>query len=126
VSVGLIVMIVGSGSLKNNLNSFGGSQHKLPEQKRQLEKYFSIQYFGVKMGSMLARVIFPMLREDVKCFGNNDCYVVTFGIPALILIFGMIIFLIGSSQYVRKPPSGNMIVRMAKCIKVSPNVMQGV
>jgi solute carrier family 15 (oligopeptide transporter), member 1 len=112
-------MIVGSGSLKNNLNSFGGSQHKLPEQKVQLEQYFSIQYFGVKMGSMLARVIFPMLREDVKCFGNGDCYLVTFGLPALIMIFGTVIFLSGSSQYVRKPPSGNMIVRMAKCIKVS-------
>lgn len=121
VSIGLIVIIVGSGCLKNSLNAFGGSQHKLPEQKKQLETYFSVQYFGVKTGSMLARIIFPMLREDVKCFGNDDCYVVTFGFPGLIMVLGTIIFLLGSSQYVRKPPSGNMIVKMIKCIKVIIN-----
>lgn len=121
VSFGLVIMIVGSGSLKNNLNAFGGGQHKLPEQKKELETYFSVQYFGVKMGSMLARVVFPMLREDIKCFGRNDCYVVTFGFPAFIMILGTIIFLLGTSQYVRKPPHGNLIVKMIKCVKVNLN-----
>lgn len=112
-------MIVGSGCLKNNLNAFGAGQHKLPEQKTQLETYFSVQYFGVKTGSMLARVVFPMLRADLKCSGNDDCYVAAFGVPTLIMILGTLIFLMGSSQYIRKPPSGNIIVKMAKCVKVN-------
>lgn len=114
-------MIVGSGCLKNNLNAFGAGQHKLPEQKKQLETYFSVQYFGVKTGSMLARVVFPMLRADVKCFGKDDCYVATFGFPTIIMILGTLVFMLGSSQYIRKPPSGNMIVKMAKCVKVKKN-----
>lgn len=112
-------MIVGSGSLKNNLNAFGGGQHKLPEQKKQLERYFSVQYFGVKCGSFLARIFFPMLREDVKCFGKDDCYSLTFGIPTVIMMISLIIFLCGRNEYVKIEPNGNMVVKVVKCIKVS-------
>ncbi|KAG5683402.1 hypothetical protein PVAND_012686 [Polypedilum vanderplanki] len=117
VSVGLIIMLIGSGSLKNSLNAFGGSQHKLPEQKAQLEKYFSVQYLGVKTGSFLARILFPMLRGDVKCFGKDDCYSLTFGIPMIIMIFSLSIFLIGRKKYIKLPPNGNMLVKVIKCIK---------
>lgn len=110
-------MIIGSGGLKNNLNAFGGGQHKLPEQKRQLETYFSVQYFGVKCGSLLARLIFPMIRADVKCFGNEDCYSISFGVPAVIMLFATIIFLIGTPKYKILKPNGNMIVKVSQCIK---------
>jgi dipeptide/tripeptide permease len=118
VSLGLIVMLIGSGSLKNNLNAFGGGQHKLPEQKKQLETYFSVQYFGVKSGSFLARIVFPMLREDLKCFGENDCYSMTFGIPTIIMICALIIFLLGTSQYKKLPPNGNKLLKVIQCAKV--------
>ncbi|CAG9803483.1 unnamed protein product [Chironomus riparius] len=117
VSFGLIVMMIGSGSLKNNLNAFGGAQHKLPEQKKQLERYFSVQYFGVKCGSFLSRILFPIVREDIKCFGKNDCYSMTFGIPMTIMLISLVIFLIGSSRYIKNKPNGNMLVMVVKCIK---------
>lgn len=110
-------MIIGSGGLKNNLNAFGGGQHVLPEQKRQLETYFSVQYFGVKCGSFLARLIFPIIRADVKCFGNDDCYLLTFGIPAVIMAFATFIFLLGTSKYKILKPNGNMIVKVIQCMK---------
>lgn len=115
-------MMIGSGSLKNNLNAFGGAQHKLPEQKKQLEKYFSVQYFGVKCGSFMARILFPMFREDIKCFGKNDCYSMTFGIPMTIMIISTIIFLTGSSKYIKNKPFGNMLVKVVKCMKVKSKI----
>ncbi|CAG9803482.1 unnamed protein product [Chironomus riparius] len=117
IPLGLVIMMIGSGSLKNNLNAFGGAQHKLPEQKRQLERYFSVQYFGVKCGSFLTRLISPMLRANVKCFGNHDCYSLSFGIFAGIMIFATLTFLIGSSQYKKIKPNGNMLVKVIKCVK---------
>jgi dipeptide/tripeptide permease len=111
-------MMIGSGSLKNNLNAFGGSQFNLPEEKLQLEKYFSVQYFGVKCGSFLARVLFPMLRGDVKCFGKEDCFLLTFGIPMVIMMLSTALFLIGRNRYVKRSPNGNMLVKVIKCVKV--------
>jgi dipeptide/tripeptide permease len=119
VAIGLVVMMIGAGSLKNNLNAFGGGQHKLPEQKSQLETYFSVQYFGVKCGSFLARIFFPMIRADVKCFGSNDCYTLSFGIPAAIMLIATIVFICGSKQYTTLKPNGNMLVKVIKCMKVS-------
>ncbi|XP_070506585.1 peptide transporter family 1-like [Chironomus tepperi] len=117
IPLGLIIMMVGSGSLKNNLNAFGGAQHKLPEQKTQLERYFSVQYFGVKCGSFLTRLISPMLRANVKCFGSHDCYSLSFGIFAGIMLFATLTFLIGTSQYKKIEPNGNMLVKVMKCVK---------
>jgi solute carrier family 15 oligopeptide transporter 1 len=122
VAVGLVIMMVGSGSLKNNLNAFGGGQHKLPEQKMQLETYFSVQYFGVKCGSFLARVLFPMIRADVKCFGSNDCYSLSFGIPAVIMLIATVVFLSGSGKYIELKPNGNMLVKVIKCVKVTASL----
>ncbi|KAG5683400.1 hypothetical protein PVAND_012685 [Polypedilum vanderplanki] len=117
VALGLIIILIGSGSLKNNLNAFGGGQHKLPEQKQQLETYFSVQYFGVKCGSFLARVLFPMIRADVKCFGSTDCYSLSFGIPSAIMLIATIVFLCGTGKYTKLKPNGNMLVKVIKVIK---------
>lgn len=117
--LGLVIMMISSGSLRNNMNAFGGGQHKLPEQKSQLEKYFSIQYFGHKCGSFLTRIISPTLRAEAKCFGEQDCYSLTFGIMGGIMLVGTAVFLLGSFQYKNIKPNGNMIVKVSKCIKVS-------
>ncbi|KAG5683398.1 hypothetical protein PVAND_012683 [Polypedilum vanderplanki] len=117
VTLGLLITLVGSGSLKNILNAFGGGQHKLPEQKQQLETYFSVQYFGIKCGSFLARISFPMIRADVKCFGSTDCYSLSFGIPSAIMLIAAIVFLCGTGKYTKLKPNGNMLVKVIKVIK---------
>jgi dipeptide/tripeptide permease len=58
-----------------------------------------------------------MLRGDIKCFGKEDCYSLTFGIPMMIMIISSILFLIGSKQYIKLPPNGNMLVKVVKCVK---------
>jgi solute carrier family 15 oligopeptide transporter 1 len=118
VIIGLIVMVFGCGCIKGNTNVFGGNQHKLPEQERQLQIYFSSQYFALKCGSMLARFTFPILREDVKCFGSDDCYSLTFGIPMVIMLLALVAFLCGSSFYTHVPTNGNVLIKLFLCIKV--------
>jgi len=50
--------------------------------------------------------------EDGKC-GGRDCYALAFGIPAILMIISLIIFLAGSPLYIKnKPPGGNNIFFM--------------
>ena len=103
--------------MKGNTNVFGGNQHKLPDQERQLQIYFSAQYFSLKCGSMMARFSFPILKTDVKCFGE-DCYLLTFGIASVLISIAVLILLAGSSFYTHVESNGNMLVKVFGCIKV--------
>lgn len=118
IIAGLAITIIGCGCIKANTNVFGGNQHKLPEQERQLRIFFSSQYFALKCGSTLARFSFPMLKEDVQCFGNDDCYALTFGIASCSICVAVLVFLSGSSHYFHVPSHGNMILKVFNCIKV--------
>jgi dipeptide/tripeptide permease len=115
-------MAFGSGCLKNNLYAFGGGQHKLPEQKKQLENFFSIQLFGSKTGSLVARIFFPVMRADAKCFGDNDCYSLSFGVASLILFLALVVFLLGTFQYIHPEPNGNMLLKVCRCAKVNISI----
>jgi solute carrier family 15 (oligopeptide transporter), member 1 len=114
----LLATIVGSGSLKSNLNAFAGNQFKLPEQSEQLSHYFSMQYFALKCGSTIARASFPILREDVKCFGMDDCYPLAFSLPAAGMLLAGLIVLAGSKSYYKEKPSGNMLLKVIGCVMV--------
>ena len=50
--------------------------------------------------------------EDGKC-GGRDCYALAFGIPAILMIISLIVFIAGSRLYIKnKPPGGNNIFFM--------------
>lgn len=117
--VGLLIAVIGMGSTRANATAFGGNQYQLPEQTKQLTLYFSLQIFFIKLGSLSGRLTNPILKEDFKCFGQNDCYPLAFGAIACGMILSFVFFLCGKSFYVRKPPAGNMLVKVSKCVVVS-------
>ena len=83
--LGLLLVIVGSGGIKPCVVSFGGDQFKLPEQTKQNETYFSIFYFSINAGSFISTFLTPILRHDVHCFGELDCFPLAFGFPAILM-----------------------------------------
>lgn len=117
--IGLITAMIGVGCIKSNSNTFAANQYKLPEQSSQLSFYFSVQYFCMKGGSIIGRFFNPILRQDVKCFGMNDCFPLAFGVPAIAMILSMIILICGRSLYTQKPTSGSMFIKVCACIMVS-------
>lgn len=78
-----------------------------------------MQYFCLKCGSTLARVTLPIVREDVKCFGMDDCYPFAFSLPAGAMLLAFLVIVIGKKTYVEKPPNGNMFIKVVGCILVS-------
>lgn len=113
-----MTVVFGSGCTRPNLTAFGANQFKLPQQSKQFEQFFTMQIFMIHFGSLIGRLIAPVLKEDVNCFGSEDCYPLAFGSAALAMVVGFFLLLSGRSSYVRQAPSGNMLVRVIKCIWV--------
>jgi solute carrier family 15 oligopeptide transporter 1 len=107
--IGLALIAIGTGGIKPCVAAFGGDQFKIPEQTRQLQTFFSVFYFSINAGSLLSTFLTPMIREDVKCFGDDTCYSLAFGIPALLMLIATVIIIVGKPMYVMKPPQGNIL-----------------
>lgn len=114
--LGLLFIAVGSGGIKPCVSAFGGDQFKIPEQAIQLAKFFSLFYFAINAGSLISTTLTPILREDIHCFNGQDCYSLAFGVPAVLMIFSILVFICGKSLYTIKKPAGNMVVLVFKCI----------
>lgn len=112
---GLFLIALGTGGIKPCVSAFGGDQFVLPQQERQLTQFFSIFYFSINAGSLISTYVTPILRDNIHCFGN-DCYSLAFGIPAILMLIALIMFLAGHSLYTLKPPEGNILIRVGSCI----------
>ncbi len=87
--IALLTISIGTGGLKPLIGAFGGDQYVRPQQDRELETFFSIFYFVINTGSFLSVFLTPILREDVQCFGQNTCFSLAFGVPAIMLVLGI-------------------------------------
>ncbi|KAH8387299.1 hypothetical protein KR093_006093, partial [Drosophila rubida] len=114
--VGLVCIAVGTGGIKPCVSAFGGDQFQLPEQSVELAKFFSLFYFAINAGSMISTTVTPILRADVHCFDDDDCYSLAFGVPAVLMVISMVIFVAGKRRYRVQPPAGNMIFGVSQCI----------
>lgn len=115
-------MIMAAGSIRVNLSVFGANQYRLPEQAAQLSVYFTLQYFVLKCGSVLARFVAPILRQDVQCFGMSDCYPLSFGVSVVVMMTGFFFLICGNALYVKRPPSGNMLMKVCGCVMVRDKI----
>ncbi|KAI5641370.1 POT family domain-containing protein [Phthorimaea operculella] len=113
--VALLLIALGTGGIKPCVSAFGGDQFKLPEQERYLGYFFSMFYFAINAGSLISTFLTPILRADVQCFGEEDCYSLAFGVPAILMIVSIVFFVIGKRWYIIKNPAGNILGKVAAC-----------
>lgn len=111
----------GSGGIKPCVAAFGGEQFKMPQQAAQLAIFFSLFYFAVNSGSLVSTSVTPILREDVRCFGMIDCFPLAFGVPAMLMVVSILIFVSAKFLYKTTPPQGNMFLKVCKCVGVCIN-----
>ncbi|XP_030568858.1 peptide transporter family 1 [Drosophila novamexicana] len=114
--LGLALIALGSGGIKPCVSAFGGDQFKVPEQLKQITSFFSLFYFSINAGSLISTTVTPILREDVHCFDDINCYPLAFGVPAVLMIVSVVIFVLGRPLYKIKPPAGNMVVLVSSTI----------
>ena len=80
----LFVIAIGTGAVTSSLAAFGGEQFIQPQQKNQLQRYFSMFYFASNGGIFIFIFVSPFLRENVHCFDQKSCYSLAFGASAIL------------------------------------------
>lgn len=79
VSIALLFIAVGNGSIRACITSLGALQFKLPEQSVHLAEYFSFYYFVYYFGIFLSKILPPLVRANTQCFDKAECYPAVFG-----------------------------------------------
>ena len=51
-------------------------------------------------------------REDVHCFGEETCYSLAFGVPAILMGVATVFFVVGKPFYVMKKPEGSITTKV--------------
>ncbi|GJQ78758.1 hypothetical protein Trydic_g2792 [Trypoxylus dichotomus] len=113
--IGLTLISVGTGGSKPCLAAFGGDQFRLPQQREQLQQFFSLFYFSINLGGFVGMIITPIMRKSVTCFGDDTCYALGFGFPALLILLSILIFMMGKHWYRMKSPKENVVLQFVKC-----------
>lgn len=117
--LGLILIAFGTGGIKPCVAAFGGDQF-LAHQTVQLQQFFSIFYMSINAGSLISMFVTPIFREDVNCSHRGDCFPLAFGMPAILMVIALVLFVAGKSLYRIVPPAkGNIVFSVVGCIFVS-------
>ncbi|CAO4362441.1 unnamed protein product [Caenorhabditis nigoni] len=101
---GLFVIAFATGCIKPCVSAFAADQFT-EDQKDLRSQFFSFFYFAINGGSLFAIIITPILRGRVQCFGNQHCFPLAFGVPGVLMLLALVLFLLGWSQYRKYPPS---------------------
>lgn len=65
VIVSLFLIAVGTGGIKACVSSFGGDSY-LPHQEKARAIFFSAFYFTINFGTTFAKLLTPLLKENVS------------------------------------------------------------
>ncbi|CAB3409589.1 unnamed protein product [Caenorhabditis bovis] len=123
--LGLLIIGIGTGGIKPCVSAFGGDQFPAHYTK-MISYFFSMFYFSINAGSLISMYLTPYLRS-VPCFGNDSCYPMAFGVPAILMILATLIFMAGSFWYKKVPPKENVISRvMATISRALKNKSSGI
>ncbi|XP_076579539.1 solute carrier family 15 member 1b [Chaetodon auriga] len=113
--VGLILIALGTGGIKPCVAAFGGDQFE-EHQEKQRSTFFSIFYLSINAGSLLSTLITPILKAlECGIHSKQLCYPLAFGVPAILMLVALIVFIIGNSMYYKAAPQGNIIVKVCQC-----------
>ncbi|CAD5217000.1 unnamed protein product [Bursaphelenchus xylophilus] len=95
--LGLFIIATGTGGIKPCAMTFGGDQFEKHEAK-MLSMFVAIFYFTINVGALA-----------LSCLGQDNCYPLAFGIPAILMIISTVIFASGSCWYKKRPVKSNVI-----------------
>ncbi|MBL9172557.1 MAG: POT family MFS transporter [Verrucomicrobiales bacterium] len=97
VYLGLALIALGAGGIKPCVSAFVGDQFRA-DQMHLLPKVYGLFYWSINLGAMLAFGLIPLVRDH---FGFGWA----FAIPGIFMGLATLVFRMGSSRYVKLPPS---------------------
>lgn len=110
-------MAVGDGCLKPLNRTYGACQYR-PDEAKSVAFFFVLYYFVYNVGSIVSRLVSPVLREDVQCFGNNDCFTAAFGISGICMILVALLTVMANKYSETTQADGSNLLNVFACIWV--------
>ena len=96
----LVFWPVGTGIVKSIVNVFGAKQFHPLLQSALIESYYVKFYMCINIGALIGGFVVPVLAQsDIT---------LAYTCPVVMLLVGIVLFLSGTSRYVRYPPKGDM------------------
>lgn len=111
---GLVLIAFGTGGIKPCVVAFGAEQFTVPQQQREITTFFGIFYACINLGSMISTLLTPWFRE-LYCLGE-ECYVLAFGVPAVLMVIAIVFFVCGKTGYKIVLPERNVVALFFQCI----------
>lgn len=102
LGLGLILIALGSGVIKPCVSANVGDQFG-QRNKHLLSKMYSWFYFSINLGACISMLACPWLLDR---YGPG----VGFGVPAALMVFATVVFVLGRRKYVHIPPTGKKIL----------------
>lgn len=96
--------------------AFDGNQFNMPAELPALMKFYRIQYLIHNCGVFVGHYLGPLAKTSVACLGEQDCYLLPYGMSLIFGIASLIIFLAGTRLYKNKKPERNMALDITKCV----------
>lgn len=121
--VGLVIVTIGAGCLKPLGGVFGAKQYK-PSEIKSIALFFTLYYFMLNCGVIISSFVNPILREDVECFGNEDCFALAFGIPAISMVILVLLVMVANKYSETLQTDGNTFLNVFACISVKLHFIQ--
>ncbi|XP_026470434.1 peptide transporter family 1-like [Ctenocephalides felis] len=112
----LVYHLINSFILSRTQFVFEGDQFKLPEQRAALMKYFRINYIIQNFASLVGHFISPLAKTKVPCLGEQDCFILPFGIGMICVILCLIIYLAGTPLYTINRTTRKTAQNIVRCI----------
>jgi len=112
--IGIFLICFGTGGIKPCVVSLGADQFKVPEQVKQMASYFAMFYASINFGSMISTIVTPLIRR-IECLGEDSCYSLAFGVPAILMAISLVSFFLGSRYYKKVIPERNIVTLFFKC-----------
>ncbi|XP_037049527.1 peptide transporter family 1-like [Bradysia coprophila] len=113
--IGLLIMAIGDGCLKPLNRTYGACQYH-PNEAKSVALFFVLYYFVYNIGSIISRLVSPILREDVQCFGNDDCFTAAFGISGICMILVALLTVIAHRYSETTQADGSSLLNVFACI----------
>jgi len=121
LAVGLLFLWpVGTGIVKSIVNVFGAKQYHPLLQSSLIEAYYVKFYMCINIGALVGGVLVPLIAQQ----NVTTAYF----LPVLMLTLGGLLFMLGSSRYVKSKPKGNLFAtkkypRLGKTDPIGLNVI---
>jgi POT family proton-dependent oligopeptide transporter len=107
--LGMALIVVGQSGIKPNLSAFVGDQFR-KDEGHLLDRVYSLFYVAINIGSAASQIATPWLLAGCA-FGaiklcEHSSVAWAFGVPGILMMLALIIYIAGRDQYVKVPPTG--------------------